>query len=150
MARADQLEYQVFTATHPGVNPDVPSGYESLAWVANSATLIHGTRDAVLVDTFFTLEHSAELADEIAATGKNLTHIYITHAHGDHFFGINTLKERFPNVRAVAAASVVERIHKRLEADTQLLRARFPGQIPDDPAFPRASVEHRSSWRDIS
>lgn len=86
-----QLEYRVFTATRPGV----PSGYESLAWVANSATLIYGKRNAVLVDTSFTLDHSAKLVDEIAASRKNLTYIYITHAHGDHFFGINTLKRCF-------------------------------------------------------
>ena len=140
-----QLNYRVFTATRPGVNPDVPDGYEALAWVANSATLIYGERDAVLVDTFFTLEHSAKLADQIAATGKNLTYIYITHAHGDHFFGINMLKRRFPNVRAVAPASVVDRIEKRLARDMQLLRSRFPGQVPDDPGIPErldeASIE---------
>ena len=56
----DQLEYRVFTATRPGLTPDIPAGYESLAWVANSATLISGERDAVLVDTFFTLDHSAK------------------------------------------------------------------------------------------
>src|SRR5262249_18742844 len=112
---AGQLEYQVFTARRPGLGPaDVPPGYESLMWVANSATLISGKRDAVLVDTFFTIEHSTRLADEVAATGKKLTFIYVTHAHGDHFFGINLLKRRFPAVRAVAAASVVERIGKRL------------------------------------
>jgi hypothetical protein len=40
-----QLDYRVFTATRPGLTPDIPAGYESLAWVANSATLIYGTRD---------------------------------------------------------------------------------------------------------
>jgi glyoxylase-like metal-dependent hydrolase (beta-lactamase superfamily II) len=142
---AGQVEYRVFTVTRPGINPDVPPGYESLMWVANSATLIYGERDAVLVDTFFTLDHSAKLVDEIAASGKNLTYVYITHAHGDHFFGINMLKDRFPKVRAVAPASVVERINTRLAADMQLLRGRFPGQIPDDPGAPErldsASIE---------
>jgi glyoxylase-like metal-dependent hydrolase (beta-lactamase superfamily II) len=145
MSSTDQLEYKVFTATRPGINPDVPPGYESLLWVANSATLIYGKRDAVLVDTFFTIDHSAKLADEIAASGKNLTHIYITHAHGDHFFGINALRERFPNLRAVAPASVVDRISKRLATDMELLRGRFPAQIPDDPGAPErldeASIE---------
>lgn len=142
---AARLEYRVFTATRPGINPDVPPGYEPLMWVANSATLIYGRRDAVLVDTFFTLDHSVKLADQIAASGKNLTYIYITHAHGDHFFGISMLGRRFPNVRAVAPAIVVERIHQRLAADMQLLRSRFPGQIPDDPGTPEslngASIE---------
>ena len=34
---ADQLEYRVFTATHPGLTPDIPAGHEPLAWVGNSS-----------------------------------------------------------------------------------------------------------------
>jgi glyoxylase-like metal-dependent hydrolase (beta-lactamase superfamily II) len=32
---------------------------------------------------------------------KNLTTIYITHGHGDHFFGLNTILDAFPDARAV-------------------------------------------------
>ena len=53
---AEQLAYRVFTATRPGLTPDIPAGYESLTWVANTVRLIYGTRDAVLVDTFLTLD----------------------------------------------------------------------------------------------
>jgi hypothetical protein len=45
-------------ASRPGLNRDVPPGKESLSWVANSATLIYGEQDAVLVDTFLTVEQS--------------------------------------------------------------------------------------------
>ena len=144
---AGQLEYRVFTATRPGLTPDIPAGYESLAWVANSATLIYGARDAVLVDTFLTIDQSVQLADEVAASGKNLTHVYITHGHGDHFFGLGALKQRFPNVRAVATAVVIDRIAGQLEPDMLdgFWRQRFPGQIPDDPIVPEsldgASIE---------
>jgi hypothetical protein len=48
---ADRLEYQVFTGTQPG-RPRYSNRLHSLAWVANSATLIYGKRDAILVDTF--------------------------------------------------------------------------------------------------
>jgi glyoxylase-like metal-dependent hydrolase (beta-lactamase superfamily II) len=132
-----QLEYRVFTATRPGLGRDIPPGHESLMWVSNSATLIYGERDAVLVDTFLTRDHSAKLANEIAATGKNLTYIYITHGHGDHFFGINVLKQRFPDARAVATASVVDRIGDQLEPDMLegFWRRLFPGQIPDEPGI---------------
>ncbi len=144
---AGQLEYRVFTATRPGLTPDIPAGYESLAWVANSATLIYGARDAVLVDTFLTIEQSVQLAAEVAASGKNLTYVYITHGHGDHFFGLSALKQRFPNVRAVATAAVIDRIAAQLEPDMLdgFWRQRFPGQIPDDPTVPErldgASIE---------
>ncbi|HET6194052.1 MAG TPA: MBL fold metallo-hydrolase [Trebonia sp.] len=135
---AGQLEYRVFTATRPGLTPDIPAGYESLAWVANSSTLIYGARDAVLVDTFLTIDQSAQLADEVAASGKNLTHVYITHGHGDHFFGLDAIEQRFPNVRAVATAAVIDHIAGQLEPDMLdgFWRQRFPGQIPDDPSVP--------------
>jgi glyoxylase-like metal-dependent hydrolase (beta-lactamase superfamily II) len=144
---ADELEYRVFTATRPGLTADIPAGYASLAWVANSATLIYGRRDAVLVDTFLTLDQSVQLADEVAASGKNLTYVYITHGHGDHFFGLDALKQRFPNVRAVAKAAVIDRIADQLEPDMleEFWRQRFPGQIPDEPGVPEsldgASIE---------
>jgi len=144
---ADQLEYRVFTATRPRLTPDIPAGYESLAWVANSATLIYGRRDAVLVDTFLTLDQSVQLADEVAASGKNLTYVYITHGHGDHFFGLGALKQRFPDMRAVATAAVVDRVAGQLEPDMLegFWRQRFPGQIPDEPEAPEsldgASIE---------
>jgi glyoxylase-like metal-dependent hydrolase (beta-lactamase superfamily II) len=129
------LEYRVFTAKRPGLTPGVPSGHESLLWVANSATLIYGEREAVLVDTFLTIDQSAQLATEVAATGKNLIYVYVTHGHGDHFFGVNELRERFPSVRVVAMASVVDRIATQLAPDMLegFWRERFPGQIPDEP-----------------
>jgi glyoxylase-like metal-dependent hydrolase (beta-lactamase superfamily II) len=137
MSESGQLEYRVFTAKRPGLGRDMPPGYESLMWVANSATLIYGARDAVLVDTFLTIDHSAQLVDEVAATGKNLTHIYITHGHGDHFFGINALKDRFPGVKAVAPAFVVQQMATQFEPDIMdgIFRRVFPGQIPDDPGI---------------
>jgi glyoxylase-like metal-dependent hydrolase (beta-lactamase superfamily II) len=57
-------------------------------WSPISASLIYGKRDAILVDTFFTVNQADALVDWIAASGKNLTTIYITHGHGDHLFGI--------------------------------------------------------------
>ena len=55
--------------------------------MANTTTLIYGEQEALLVDTFLSDAQTAELADWIAATGKRLSTIYITHAHPDHFFG---------------------------------------------------------------
>jgi glyoxylase-like metal-dependent hydrolase (beta-lactamase superfamily II) len=130
---SEKLRYKVFTATRPGLNRDVPPGKESLMWVANSATLIHGERDAVLVDTFLTVEQCNGLADAIVATGKTLKAIYITHAHGDHFFGIKVLQDRFPNAKALATPEVVARMKLQVTPDKLNSRWRklFPNQISD-------------------
>ena len=102
-------------------------------WVANSATLIQGQRDAVLVDTFLTVDHSRALADWVAASGKHLKTIYVTHAHGDHFFGTSLLLERFPRARVVATPGVVRGMQQQLAPQSLdgFWRARFPGQIAE-------------------
>ncbi|HZE78942.1 MAG TPA: MBL fold metallo-hydrolase, partial [Nitrososphaeraceae archaeon] len=74
---------------------------------AIASTLIYGKRDAVLVDAYMTVKQTDALVNWVAASGKNLTTIYITHGHGDHWFGIGALLDRFPNARAVATPDVV-------------------------------------------
>jgi glyoxylase-like metal-dependent hydrolase (beta-lactamase superfamily II) len=132
-SKASPLSYRVFTVTRPGLNRDVPAGKESLMWVANSSTLIYGERDAVLVDTFLTVDQSKGLADAIAASGKTLKAIYVTHAHGDHFFGIRILQDRFPNAKALATPEVVAKMKLQITPEKLDSRWRklFPNQIPD-------------------
>ena len=111
----------------------IPPGKEALNWVANTVTLIYSDRDAVLVDTFLSADHTRELVDWIQATGKNLTTIYVTHAHGDHFFGIGMLEERFPGARAVATAEVIEGMRHQISPEfmSAVWNPRFPGQLPE-------------------
>src|SRR5690242_14330300 len=93
------LNWSVLTAKRAGLSRELLSGNPELMWVANSSTLIYGERDAVLVDTFLTAEQSKTLVDWVVARGRNLTAIYVTHGHGDHFFGLAPLLNRFPNAK---------------------------------------------------
>jgi glyoxylase-like metal-dependent hydrolase (beta-lactamase superfamily II) len=117
----------------PNVTTDMPPGVKEVYFQAMASTLIYGVQDAVLVDAFLTVKQANALADWVAASGKNLTTIYITHGHGDHWFGVGTLLERFPNAKAVATPNVVKvmRQHASPEVLEGVWKAAFPGQIPD-------------------
>jgi glyoxylase-like metal-dependent hydrolase (beta-lactamase superfamily II) len=133
--RPDVLNWGVFvTPGIPIVTRDRPPGVRETYFQAMAATLIYGARDAVLVDAFMTVKQANALADWVAERGKNLTTIYITHGHGDHWFGVGTLLERFPNAKAVATSNVVKRMrqHASPEFLEKIWKAAFPGQIPDN------------------
>jgi glyoxylase-like metal-dependent hydrolase (beta-lactamase superfamily II) len=110
----------------------IPPGKENLLWVASTVTLIYGERDAVLVDTFLTERHSKELLDWVGESGKNLTNIYVTHAHGDHYFGVKQLLDKFPNAKAISTARNVAVIEEQIKPGfvRSFWEPRFPGQLP--------------------
>jgi glyoxylase-like metal-dependent hydrolase (beta-lactamase superfamily II) len=133
-----KLQWKLLTKKRGGVTQGLPPGKEDLAWVTNTVTLIYGERDAILVDTFLSIQHSKELVDWVAESGKNLTTIYVTHAHGDHFFGLKFLLDRFPNARAFATASVVAGMKNQINPDVvkSFWEPRFPGQVPSQLVVP--------------
>jgi glyoxylase-like metal-dependent hydrolase (beta-lactamase superfamily II) len=112
-----ELKWQLLTKKRGSSTQGIPSGKEHLAWVTNTVTLIHGERDAVLVDTFLSAQHAKELLDWVIDSGKNLVTIYVTHAHGDHYFALKLLLDRFPDAREVPTAPVVAVIQNQIKPD---------------------------------
>jgi glyoxylase-like metal-dependent hydrolase (beta-lactamase superfamily II) len=134
------LHLDVFVVPYkPIVGLIPPMGDGEATWPATSVSLITGERDAVLIDAALTPEDAGRIADWIRASGKNLTTIYITHGHADHFFGLNTILDALPDARAVTAAAVVPEARAQLGRDEmQFWSALFPGQIPEHPMVPDA------------
>jgi glyoxylase-like metal-dependent hydrolase (beta-lactamase superfamily II) len=132
------LHIDVFVVPYkPIVGLIPPMGEGEATWPATSVSLISGERDAVPIDAALTPEDAARIVDWIRTTGKNLTTIYITHGHGDHFFGLNTILEAFPDARAVTTAAVIPDALTQLSPDLMSFwNAIFPGQIPKHPIIP--------------
>jgi len=132
------LSWDVHVAPlEPMPGGDLAPGEKQRSWSPISATLISGERDAVLVDALLTVGQANDLAEWIAAHGKNLTAVYITHGHGDHWFGLGAVLDRFPNARAFALPAVIEQM--RAGSTPELLEAfwkpRFDGKLPRDLVF---------------
>jgi glyoxylase-like metal-dependent hydrolase (beta-lactamase superfamily II) len=118
-------------------------------WPPIASTLIYGVRDAVLVDSFITVEQARAQADWIAAKGKNLTTIYATHGHGHHFFGASILLERFPKARFVAVPSTIKVMKEQSSTEfvAKFWESRFPRNSPRILWLPRSSGRILSSWK---
>ncbi|KAF4172381.1 hypothetical protein CNMCM8927_001419 [Aspergillus lentulus] len=128
------LNYKVFHSNRNSATRDAPSGHEHVPWVPTTSTLIYGNKEAVLVDTQLTKDAVADLVKWVTESGKILIYIYITHSHGDHYFGNGALLKQFPNAKVVSTPEVVagmaaEIAPERMEAIWYKL---FPGQIPED------------------
>jgi glyoxylase-like metal-dependent hydrolase (beta-lactamase superfamily II) len=90
------LKYKVFLHSYLGFN--------------SNSTLIYGERDAILVDASQLLSDTHKMISEIIPMRKNLTHIYVSHFHPDHHFGLEVLRFAFPHAKIVALPSVVKDI----------------------------------------
>jgi glyoxylase-like metal-dependent hydrolase (beta-lactamase superfamily II) len=126
------LKWDAFVSPSiPVATNDFAPGEHERPWPPISSTLIYGSREAVVVDSFITQEQARAQADWIASTGKNLTTIFATHGHGDHFFGASVLLERFPKARFVAAPSAVEVMKQQVSAEyfAKFWESRFPNQL---------------------
>jgi glyoxylase-like metal-dependent hydrolase (beta-lactamase superfamily II) len=123
------LSYKVFLHSHPGFN--------------STSTLFYGEEDAILIDACQLLSDAHRLAAELLLMGKNLTHIYVSHFHPDHHFGLGVLQYAYPNARIVALPSVVKDIVFTSNDKIFMWGGVFGKNEPDKVVFPMPLAEPR-------
>jgi glyoxylase-like metal-dependent hydrolase (beta-lactamase superfamily II) len=95
-----------------------------------NSTLIYGDKDAILVDTQFVMSEAYRVAAMVLESRKNLTTVYITHGHPDHYFGIAALKQAFPKARFVALPATVAAIRNGWEGRLKNWTPDFGFNLP--------------------
>jgi glyoxylase-like metal-dependent hydrolase (beta-lactamase superfamily II) len=141
-ARASNLSLDVYVSGYkpvPSFVPDWPESWQA-TWPATTCTLISGDKDAVLVDSLLTIKESDELASWVRARDKNLTAVYITHAHADHFFGLRSVLAAYPDAQPVALEDIVPLLQEQTTPELmETWRRFFPdNQLTDRPIAPGA------------
>jgi glyoxylase-like metal-dependent hydrolase (beta-lactamase superfamily II) len=134
-----QLSLEVFNSGYkplPG-GPGWPEDQQA-TWPATTSILISGDSDAILVDTLLTTAEGERLARWVQQTGKTPSLIFVTHGHGDHFFGAGPVLSAFPAAKfAVLNEEVAD--EARASAGPDVLpayKAWFDGQFNENPRIP--------------
>jgi glyoxylase-like metal-dependent hydrolase (beta-lactamase superfamily II) len=81
-----------------------------------NSVIIEGAHEVMLVDAQLTKTNAEKVLQQIRATKKPLSIIYITHEHADHFLGLEVFQDAYPTVRILANSHVVERINNIYQA----------------------------------
>jgi glyoxylase-like metal-dependent hydrolase (beta-lactamase superfamily II) len=130
-ASDSNLTYDVFVNDPPPQGNGVLPNGEPKRFSPQASTLIYGSVDAVLTDAPMTEHQARALGDWVAGKGRNLTDIFITHGHGDHWFAAGLLAERF-GARVVATAGTIAQMHANV-ATRPLLWDKVYRGIPPTP-----------------
>jgi glyoxylase-like metal-dependent hydrolase (beta-lactamase superfamily II) len=131
MSSTDGLTHDVFINDPPPQDNGVLPNGEPRLFPPLASTLISGAQDAVLIDPGFTAERVRVLGDWVASKDRNVTDIFITHGHGDHWFATGLLAERF-GARVVATAGTISQMHANVAARPFVWDKVYPG-IPLSP-----------------
>ena len=109
--QAGNLSYDVFVNDPPPQDGFLPNG-EPKRFSPMASTLIYGNEDAVLTDPGMTEDQARVLGDWVAGHGRNVTDIFITHGHGDHWFAAGLLATAWDQDVALPVMSpVAARLH---------------------------------------
>lgn len=127
-AASAQSKLQIKVHTGRGVN-----GYDV------NSTMISGEHDMLVIDPQFGLAEAHRLAAEIIESKKNLTTVYVTHPHPDHFFGLAVLHQAFPSAKIVALPATANAIKNAWPARQKFWYPTYGNLIPGpEPVIPEA------------
>ncbi|NOI89875.1 MBL fold metallo-hydrolase [Vibrio splendidus] len=107
------------THYNPGENAIFPA----------SSVLVSGEKEVILFDAQFSVADGQKLVDQIKATGKELSMVYISSGDPDFYFGLEPIVAAFPNVEVVASEAIVTHIKRTKDA-----KLEYWGPILEDNA----------------
>ena len=106
------------------------------------STIVAGDKDAVLIDAQFSLADAHRLVAQLLESKKNLTTIYVTHFHPDHYFGLTVIKQAFPKAKVVTTAASLAEIKKTWKAKVKQWSGMYGALVPTNPALPTALAKN--------
>jgi glyoxylase-like metal-dependent hydrolase (beta-lactamase superfamily II) len=103
-----------------------------------NSTLVIGEKEAMVIDAGFTRADALRIAANVLDSGKQLTTIYVSQADPDYYFGVETLKEFFPNADVVTTPAVLGKLAPKLAGKVAFWGPKMGANAPRKPVVPRA------------
>ncbi|MEO5670294.1 MAG: MBL fold metallo-hydrolase [Ramlibacter sp.] len=101
-----------------------------------NAVLVTGQTDAVLLDTGFTRADALRIAAMVLDSKKTLKTIFITQADPDFYFGIEVLKQYFPDAKVLTTAPTLKKIQATLPGKLEVWGPRMGANAPKNVPLP--------------
>jgi glyoxylase-like metal-dependent hydrolase (beta-lactamase superfamily II) len=103
-----------------------------------NSTLMYGEKEALVIDAGFTRADALRIAANVLDSGKQLKTIYVSQADPDYYFGVETIKEIFPNADVVTTPAVLEKMNAKLAGKVAFWGPKMGVNAPRTPVLPSA------------
>ena len=103
-----------------------------------NSTLVVGEKEAMVIDAGFTRADALRIAANVLDSGKQLTTIYVSQADPDYYFGVETLKQFFPQADVVTTPAVLGKLAPKMAGKLAFWGPKMGANAPRQPVLPRA------------
>ena len=102
--------------------------------------MIEGPNAVVVFDGQLLLPYADEVASYAQTLGKPVDRIIVSHAHTDHWGGLQVLTERFTDARVFALDGIADQIHARGPARLDALRRTYGNRAATKVTVPTETI----------
>jgi len=102
--------------------------------------MIEGPTAVVIFDGQLLLPYAGEVASYVQTLGKPVDRIILSHAHTDHWSGLQVLTERFPDARVFALDGVANQLRARGSARLDSFRPIYGDRIATKVTIPTETI----------
>lgn len=103
-----------------------------------NSTLLMGEKEAMVIDAGFTRADALRIAANVLDSGKQLTTIYVSQADPDYYFGVEALKDIFPQADVVTTPAVLAKLAPKVAGKLAFWGPKMGANAPRQPVLPRA------------
>ena len=102
--------------------------------------MIEGPNAVVIFDSQLLLPYAGEVASYVQTLGKPVDRIILSHAHTDHWGGLQVLTEHFPGIRVFALEGIADQIRAAGPARLDGLRKTYGDKAASKVTVPTETI----------